>query len=125
MSDIDANAYTLHYQTENCNCSDTIAFDGCNSVMTYDLDDMPVESQGRVLQLNAKVRNICPGRRTAVMISLHELDQYGNEQPRGMKAVADRMVQLRAQGQSKLSGAGFAFAKCKDRAHIHAVGMNI
>ena len=86
MSDIDANAYTLHYQTENCNCSDTIAFDGCNSVMTYDLDDMPVESQGRVLQLNAKVRNICPGRRTAVMISLHELDQYGNEQPRGMKA---------------------------------------
>src|SRR5699024_3371182 len=41
-----------------------------------------------------------------------------------MKADADHMVQQRAQAQPKLSGAGFAFAKCKDRTHIHAVGMN-
>ena len=54
--------------------------------MTYDLDDLPVESQGRVLQLNAKVKNVCPGRRTAVMISLHELDENDQEQSRGMKA---------------------------------------
>ncbi len=81
-----ATPYTLQYQTENCNCSDTISFSGCNSVMTYDLDDLPVESQGRVLQLNAKVKNVCPGRRTAVMISLHELDENDQEQSRGMKA---------------------------------------
>ena len=81
-----ATPYTLQYQTENCNCSDTISFSGCNSVMTYDLDDLPVESQGRVLQLNAKVKSVCPGRRTAVMISLHELDENDQEQSRGMKA---------------------------------------
>ena len=87
MSEVNINNnYTLQYQPENCNCSDTITSERCNNVMTYNLDDMPVEDQGRILELNARIKNICPGRRTAVAISLHELDENDVEYVRGMKA---------------------------------------
>ena len=45
------------------------------------------ESQGRILQLNFNLKNVCPGKRTVLGIILNELDPQGNEYQRGMKTV--------------------------------------
>ena len=45
------------------------------------------ESQGRILQLSVTLKDICPGKRTALAAILTEVDQQGNEYPRGIKTL--------------------------------------
>lgn len=55
--------------------------------IVYNVGDISLESQGRILQLNFNLKNVCPGKRTALGIILNELDPQGNEYQRGMKTV--------------------------------------
>ena len=64
-----------------------IAFESCQDSLTVDLGDTWLESQGRILQLDVTVKNVCPGKRVALGIILTETDTNGQEHPRGMKAI--------------------------------------
>lgn len=52
-----------------------------------DLGDVYLESKGTILQLDATIKNVCPGKRVALAAILTELDQNGTEHQRGMKAM--------------------------------------
>ena len=64
-----------------------IAFESCQDSLAVDLGDTWLESQGRILQLDVTVKNVCPGKRVALGIILTETDTNGQEHSRGMKAI--------------------------------------
>ena len=72
---------------EPCPVPVDLAADGCSDAVEVDLGDTYLESQGRILQLSATIKNVCPGKRVALAVILTEVDQYGEEHQRGMKAV--------------------------------------
>lgn len=72
---------------EPCPIPVDITAEGCKDSLTVDLGDAYLESQGRILQLNVTVKNVCPNRRVALGIILTEVDRMGEEHQRGMKAV--------------------------------------
>lgn len=59
---------------------------GCQDALVVDLGETTLESQGRILQVSATVKNVCPGKRVALAVVLTEVDAYGEEHPRGLKA---------------------------------------
>lgn len=48
---------------------------------------MFLESQGRILQLDVTVKNVCPGKRVALAAILTKVDENGAEYQRGMKVM--------------------------------------
>ena len=52
-----------------------------------DLDDTYLESQGRIIQVNATVKQVCPHTRVALAVILTEVNPDGMEYQRGMKAM--------------------------------------
>ncbi len=73
--------------SESCPVPVDIRIDGCQDSLIYDVGDVSLESVGRILQLNVRLKNICPGKRTALGIVLTEVDQQGEEYPRGTKTI--------------------------------------
>ncbi len=59
----------------------------CSDVVTFDAGDVTLQSLGRVVQLSATVKNVCPGRRVAMAAMLTEDDAMGTEYPRGLKTL--------------------------------------
>ena len=56
--------------------------------MHIQLHDTILPSLGRIVQVDAKLCHVCPGRPLAAAILLTEVDTCGQEHPRGMKTVA-------------------------------------
>ena len=52
-----------------------------------DLGDVYLESQGRIIQMDVTIKNVCPGKRVALAAILTEVDQDGIEHQRGMKSI--------------------------------------
>ena len=52
-----------------------------------DLGDVELASQGRIIQMDVTIKNVCPGKRVALAAILTEVDQNGMEHQRGMKAM--------------------------------------
>lgn len=50
-----------------------------------DLGDVYLESQGRIVQINVTLKNVCPDKRVALAVILTEVDCKGKEYQRGMK----------------------------------------
>ena len=59
--------------------------DGCQDVEVVDVGRICQEGLGRIVELNATVRNVCPGKRTALAAILTEIGMNGEECERGMK----------------------------------------
>ena len=55
--------------------------------MESSLGDVNLESQGRIVQLDLRLRTICPRKRVALAVLLSEIDSQGNEYQRGMKTM--------------------------------------
>ncbi|HJB26085.1 MAG TPA: VWA domain-containing protein [Firmicutes bacterium] len=72
---------------EPCPAPVNVSISGCQDSIVYDVGDVSLESLGRILQLNINLKNICPAKRVALGVVLTELDQQGNEYPRGMKTI--------------------------------------
>ena len=68
-------------------CPEPVQFtiQGCQDALEYDAGELFMESQGRVVQVDVTVRNVCPGKRTALAVILNEVDEHGLEHPRGLK----------------------------------------
>lgn len=97
-SDTENNVVTFPNPTITVDCCDVVypekcpevinlTMSGCQETMVVDLGDNYMESLGRILQLNTTVKNVCPGKRVALGVILSEVDQYGIESPRGLKAI--------------------------------------
>lgn len=59
--------------------------EGCSDSVDVDAGDLHLESLGRIVQTHVTLKNVCPGRRTALAAILTEVDSDGNEHNRGMK----------------------------------------
>lgn len=64
-----------------------VYFESCEESKTVALSDSYVEGTGRTLDVTMTLRNVCPGKRTAVGVSLSEMDNAGNEYSRGFRAI--------------------------------------
>lgn len=68
-------------------CPDPVELtvEGCQDSVQVDLGDVYLESQGRIVQMDVTIQNVCPGKRVAFAAILTEVDQDGVEHSRGMK----------------------------------------
>ena len=64
-----------------------LTVDGCEDTVEFDAGDLGMESLGCIVQLSVTLQNVCPNRRVALAAILTEVDDQGNEYPRGMKTV--------------------------------------
>lgn len=72
---------------EDCPEPVDIEFEGCDDTIEYDAGDLELESLGRIVQLDVTLRNVCPHKRVALAVILHEVDDEGNEYKRGLKTM--------------------------------------
>lgn len=72
---------------EKCPKPVDLTIKGCQDSLVVDLGDTDMESLGRILQVNTTIKNVCPGKRVALAVVLSEVDQYGIEHQRGLKAI--------------------------------------
>lgn len=63
-----------------------LTVEGCQDSVLVDLGDVYLGSQGRIIQMDVTIQNVCPGKRVALTAILTEVDQDGMEHQRGMKA---------------------------------------
>lgn len=73
--------------TEPCPEPVDITMDGCSDAIEFDAGDLLLESNGRILQLDVLLRNICPNRRVALAAMVVEVDSEGLEYKRGIKTM--------------------------------------
>ncbi len=73
--------------TEPCPIPVDLSVEGCQDSVVLDAGDVYLESQGRILQLDVTLKNVCPYKRVALAVILTEVDSNGNEYPRGMKTL--------------------------------------
>ncbi|WP_295618222.1 VWA domain-containing protein [uncultured Intestinimonas sp.] len=72
---------------EECPVPVDLTVAGCSDAVSVDLGDIYLESQGRIVQLDVTIKNVCPGKRVALVVILTEVDENGVEHQRGMKAM--------------------------------------
>ena len=72
---------------EECPVPVDLTAAGCSDAVSVDLGDIYLESQGRIVQLDVTIKNVCPGKRVALAVILTEVDENGVEHQRGMKAM--------------------------------------
>lgn len=72
---------------ETCPVPIDLAIEGCSDSIVVDMGDAYLESLGRIVQMDVTIKNVCPGKRTALAVVLTEVDEHGMEYQRGMKAM--------------------------------------
>ncbi len=72
---------------EECPIVTDITIGGCNDTVEYNVGNLYLTSLGRILELNAKIKNVCPNRRVALAVILTEVDSNNVEHKRGMKTM--------------------------------------
>lgn len=70
---------------EECPEPVDLSVDNCRDASIVDLGETYMESLGRIVEVSATIKNICPGKRVAAAIILTETDEEGMEYQRGMK----------------------------------------
>lgn len=77
----------------NCGCDNTdgahVWFEACDGYKEVNVTGtcQMEENMGRVLDVNCTLQNVCPGRRSALGMTLMELDDNGAEHARGFQAI--------------------------------------
>lgn len=72
---------------EECPTPVNVSIGGCEDSVIVDVGSTQLISQGRILQVNTTIRNVCPGKRVALAVILTEVDPAGVEHQRGLKVV--------------------------------------
>ena len=70
---------------EECPAPMPITAEGCQDFIKFDAGEIHLESLGRIIELDVTIKNVCPGKRTALAVILTEEDCENAEQPRGLK----------------------------------------
>ena len=64
-----------------------LEINGCEDSILFDAGELGMESLGRIVQLTVTLRRVCPRKRVALAVLLHEVDENGVEYKRGMKTM--------------------------------------
>lgn len=72
---------------EGCPEPVDVTIGGCDDVIEYNAGEIGLDSPGRILELEATIKNVCPGRRVALAVILNEVDDEENEHKRGLKTI--------------------------------------
>lgn len=72
---------------EACPLPATFMVEGCQDAASVEAHDTFLSGLGRIVQVDAVVKNVCPGRKVAAALILTELDGDGVEHARGTKTV--------------------------------------
>lgn len=70
---------------EPCPTPVDVVAEGCSDSVVVDVGDVQLESQGRILEMEVTVKNVCPHRRVALGVILKEVGPDGKKEPRGIK----------------------------------------
>lgn len=70
---------------EPCPTAIDVPVSGCEEVVQFDAGDLDLSAQGRIVELDVTLNNVCPNRRVALAAILTEVDEEGEEHQRGMK----------------------------------------
>ncbi len=84
---IDVDCGGIVIQPEECPEPADIEMDGCDDFIEFDAGDIDLSSQGRILLLDATLKNVCPNRRVALAAIVTEVDSHGIEHKRGVKTM--------------------------------------
>ena len=77
----------IKFNAEDYTVSATIIIPGCTDYKQSNLGDIPLSSQGRLLDLSCNLKNVCANRQVAIGIFLNELNSYGREKPYAFKSI--------------------------------------
>lgn len=72
---------------EECPEPVDLTVEGCADAVIVDLGQVELTGQGRMIEVNVTVKDVCPGKRVALAAILTEVDRDGLEHQRGMKTV--------------------------------------
>lgn len=72
---------------EGCPRAIPITFDSCQTNLEFNAGDVAIESAGRILQIDVKLKNVCPNKRVALAVALTEVDEHDKEFERGTKTI--------------------------------------
>ena len=72
---------------EHCPLPATVLLDSCEDAAVVEANETYLSGLGRIVQVDAVIRNVCPGREAAAALILTEMDNDGVEHNRGMKTV--------------------------------------
>lgn len=83
------NSRGRHYGSEEYHDETHVIFEACDGAKEICVTGRCQEEEalGRVLDVNATLLNVCPGRRSALGVTLTEVDENGAEYARGFRAV--------------------------------------
>lgn len=70
---------------EPCPTPVDMVAEGCSDLVVVDVGDVQLGGQGRVIQLELTVKDVCPNRRVALGVMLEEVGPDGKTEPRGVK----------------------------------------
>ena len=70
---------------EPCPIPTEVIVEGCHDSAHVQLPDVNMQGLGRIVQVDATVKSVCPGKRIAVSVILMETDADGKEYPVGAK----------------------------------------
>ena len=73
--------------SEDCPLPATVLLDSCQDAAVVEANETFLSGLGRIVQVDAVVKHVCPGRRVAAALILTELDAAGVEHNRGTKTV--------------------------------------
>jgi hypothetical protein len=78
---------TVKFCSEDYCTSNVITVKSCDDLVCHDLGNYHFKQNGFILELSITLKDVCPGRRTALAVILYELDKCGREYIRGFKTV--------------------------------------
>ena len=70
---------------EPCPTPVDVVAERCSDTVVVDVGDVQLGGQGRVIQLELTVKDVCPNRRVALGVMLEEVGPDGKTEPRGVK----------------------------------------
>ena len=70
---------------EPCPTPVDVVAERCSDTVVVDVGDVQLGGQGRIIQLELTVKDVCPNRRVALGVMLEEVGPDGKTEPRGVK----------------------------------------
>ena len=82
LIDVDCSSVVC---SEQCPQPVEFTISSCEDIIEYDAGEISLSTLGRIVELNVTLRNVCPGKRVALAVMIHEVDLCGDAHKRGIK----------------------------------------
>lgn len=77
----------LSQPTEPERKSEIMTIDGCSDRLACTIAEVRPDGRGHIVEINVRVRGVCPGKRVAMAVRLYELNDGDEEFPRGQRII--------------------------------------